>query len=114
MTDAFISYAREEKGFVHSLFVALKGKNRDAWVDWEDILPTSEWMIDIFKGIESAENFVFIISSASLASNICSKELNHAIECNKRLIPIVRQDVRVGGGSREVKGTQLAILPRYR
>ncbi|MFA4902404.1 MAG: TIR domain-containing protein [Desulfobaccales bacterium] len=39
MADVFISYAREDKDFVIRLNDALKVRQREGWVDLEDIPP---------------------------------------------------------------------------
>ena len=43
MADVFISYSRKDKGFATRLHQALTGRQREAWVDLEDIPPTAEW-----------------------------------------------------------------------
>jgi len=48
MADIFISYSRKDKDFVHRLDESLKSRGREAWVDWEDIRPTEEWMQAIY------------------------------------------------------------------
>ena len=72
---------------------ALTEAKRDAWVDWQDIPPTAEWLKEIDSAIDAAQAVVFIISPDSVASRICSREVTHAVEQNKRLIPIVCRDV---------------------
>ena len=42
--EVFISYSRKDTEFVRRLDEALKSRGREAWVDWEDIRPTEEWM----------------------------------------------------------------------
>ncbi len=42
MADVFISYSRKDKGFAARLHQALTGRQREAWVDLEDIPPTAE------------------------------------------------------------------------
>ncbi len=93
MTDVFISYSRKDSSFVHRFHRELKDLGRETWVDWEDIAPTAEWMREIQSAIEGAESFVFVISPDSVASEICSIELDHAITHNKRIVPIVYRDV---------------------
>ncbi|MEP0949257.1 TIR domain-containing protein [Leptolyngbya subtilissima DQ-A4] len=61
------------------------------WVDWQDILPLSEWRQEIRQGILDSNNFLFVMSPASLVSKECLKELEYAISFNKRLIPILCQ-----------------------
>ena len=69
MNDVFISYAREDSGFVRTLFNALSEQDRKAWVDWKNIPPSVDWKKEIFAAIESAFVFVFVISPDSIASN---------------------------------------------
>lgn len=93
MADVFISYSRKDKAFVQRLHGALAQKGKDVWVDWEDIPPTAEWLSEINAAIEAAQAFVFILSPDSLASEVCGKELTHALANNKRLIPIVCREI---------------------
>ncbi|MEN8259440.1 MAG: TIR domain-containing protein [Pseudomonadota bacterium] len=92
MTEVFISYAREDIAFVRRLHQALEDQGRKCWVDWEGIPPTAEWITEIKAGIDSAEAFVFVISPDSTASQVCAAELQHAVERNKRIVPIVWRD----------------------
>jgi len=92
MPDVFISYSRKDKDFVRELHTALKSQNRDTWVDWEDIPLTADWWQEITHGIEAADSFLFIISPDSIASDVCNREIEHAIQHNKRLIPVMRRD----------------------
>jgi hypothetical protein len=94
MSQAFISYSRKDRRFVEQLREALAHRDRETWVDWEDIPPTAKWLREIYDGIEAADNFIFVISPDSVMSPICQKELAHAQEHNKRLIPILLRDVQ--------------------
>lgn len=93
MSDIFISYSRRDKEFVEQLHEALKADGRDSWVDWEDIPSAAEWLKEIYTGIEQANTFAFVISPDSVQSEICSLEINFAIENNKRLIPIMYREL---------------------
>src|SRR2546425_530574 len=44
--------SRKDKDFVRRLYEALKSRGREAWVDWQDIRPTEEWMQAIYAAIE--------------------------------------------------------------
>jgi len=92
-TDVFISYSRKDQDFVRQLFVALEAENRVAWVDWEGIPLTADWWAEIQGGIEAAQTFVFVISPDAAASEVCRRELAHAEQHNKRIVPIVYRDV---------------------
>ena len=93
MADVFISYSRKDKGFVRRLDEALKSRQREAWVDWEGIRPTEEFMQAIYRAIEAADMFVFVLTPDSVASVVCGREIAHAAAHNKRLVPLVRCDV---------------------
>jgi WD40 repeat protein len=102
MASVFISYSRKDQDFVRRLFDALKAAGRDAWVDWEGIPPTAEWLSEIYSAIDGADTFVFIVSPDSIASEVCGKEAAHALESRKRIIPIVCRPV----GAAEVKAIE--------
>ncbi|MGJ7512016.1 toll/interleukin-1 receptor domain-containing protein [Variovorax sp. GT1P44] len=93
LADVFVSYSRKDKDFALRLTSALLDRKREAWVDWEGIAPTAEWMKAIFAAIEGASAFVFVCSPDSLASEICALELGHAVANKKRVIPIVCRDI---------------------
>jgi len=93
MSDVFISYSRKDGEFVQRLSTAFVGANRVVWIDWQDIARGDEWWRTIEGGIEDAENFICIISENWLTSKICHKELLHAREQNKRVLPIIRQRI---------------------
>jgi hypothetical protein len=93
MAELFISYAREDKEFVRRLHRALEAKGRKVWIDLESILPSAEWRQEIFEAVEAADAIVLIMSPHSATSKVCSDELSHAIQNNKRIIPILREDL---------------------
>lgn len=93
MTDLFISYSRKDQQFVRKLHAAIEKDGRDAWVDWENIPLTAEWLQEIYEGIEASNAFIYIISPDSVRSEVCSLELAHAIAHNKRLIPVLRREL---------------------
>ncbi|NJL95457.1 MAG: toll/interleukin-1 receptor domain-containing protein [Anaerolineae bacterium] len=98
--EVFISYSRRDKEFVRTLDEALQVRGLDAWIDWEDIPPNADWMQEIKEGIEAADSMIFVISPDSLNSKVCCEEVEHALQHNKRLIPILHREIeRPGRGS---------------
>ena len=91
--EVFISYSRKDKEFVRRLDEALQTRGREAWVDWEGIRPTEEFMQAIYGAIEGADTFVFVLTPDSVASEVCAREIAHAASHNKRMVPIVARDV---------------------
>ena len=93
MADVFISYSRKDIEFAQRIHHELEARDRQPWVDWQDIPPTSEWLDEVYAGIQEADTFLFIISPDSVVSEICILEIEHAIQHNKRLVPVVWRDV---------------------
>src|ERR1051326_2953533 len=87
-TDVFISYSRKDKAFVQELSAALRSTKREVWVDWHDILPSEDFLQAIFAGSDPADTFVFVMSPDSISSEVCFKEVLHAVEGKKRIIPV--------------------------
>lgn len=91
--EVFVCYSREDRPFVTQLADRLNKLGRTAWVDLHDVKPTEEWRDAIYRGIEAASNFVFVISPHSITSDFCKDELSHAAHHHKRLIPLLRRPV---------------------
>lgn len=90
--DAFLSYSRREsKDFVTRLVSALEDRGKNCWVDLEDIPPASEFMEDLKEGIGGSDAFCFVLSPAALESEFCRRELEYAVERNKRIVPIAHR-----------------------
>ncbi len=92
MPAVFISYSRTDKDFVHRLHDALGSRGYEVWVDWEDIPPSAEWFEEIRAGVAGADGFVYVISPDSVASEVCSRELQNALEQRKRIVPVLRRE----------------------
>jgi len=93
VANVFISYSRIDIAFARRLFDALAAAGRHAWVDWEGIPPTAQWLQEIFTAIDGADTFVILLSPDSVASAVCAQEVAHAVQNRKRIIPIVCRDV---------------------
>jgi WD40 repeat protein len=92
MPDVFISYSRRDREFVEKLYAALVAQGKDVWIDFKDIPLTAEWLAEVFAGVESSDNFLFVISPDSLESEICTRELGHALEQHKRVVPVLLRE----------------------
>ena len=92
MKDIFISYAREDAGFVDRLCAALRQRDVDAWVDLDGIYVGEEFWPQICSGIEESRCFCFVVSPHSAASKYCADELEHAAGLSKRILPLVREE----------------------
>jgi WD40 repeat protein len=93
MAKLFVSYSRKDSKAARKLIEAFKSIEQEVWVDWESIPPAVDWLEQIFRGIESADAFIFMVSPDSIASEVCKVEIGRAVQNNKRIIPIVLRDV---------------------
>jgi hypothetical protein len=93
MNELFISYSRRDTDFARNLAARFETEGMGAWVDWQDIPPSVDWMKEIRKGIEEADIFLFLISPDSVSSKACADEVEHAVLNNKRIIPIIVREI---------------------
>ncbi|OGN72249.1 MAG: hypothetical protein A2X25_00880 [Chloroflexi bacterium GWB2_49_20] len=94
MSDVFISYSRKDIAFARLLQESLQHNQIDIWIDWERIPVGERWWDEICQAIENANAFMFIISKNSMGSPVCRDEINHALKNNKRIIPIIVDDLK--------------------
>ncbi|MEM9161902.1 MAG: toll/interleukin-1 receptor domain-containing protein, partial [Cyanobacteria bacterium P01_F01_bin.4] len=88
--DAFISYGRaDSKQFAKRLNDRLVEAGLEVWFDFDDIPLGVDYQNQINDGIEKADNFLFIISPHSVNSDYCAKEIELALQLNKRIIPLL-------------------------
>jgi len=93
MAEIFLSYSRRDQEFVRKLHDYLLSDGRDVWVDWESIPLTADWFEEIKAGIEGADAFLFVISPDSVRSEVCAAEIEHALNMNKRFVPLLYREL---------------------
>ncbi|TVQ23262.1 MAG: TIR domain-containing protein, partial [Leptolyngbya sp. DLM2.Bin15] len=87
MTDVFLAYADEDRGAAETLRNSLWRDGLTVWTNTTDIQAGSEFQQVIDRGIENADNVVYVLSPASGRSPYCQHELDYALSLNKRIIP---------------------------
>ncbi|NEP61830.1 MAG: toll/interleukin-1 receptor domain-containing protein, partial [Symploca sp. SIO2G7] len=88
--DAFISYGRaDSKAFAIKLQTCLAEQGFHVWFDFNDIPLGVDFQNQIDDGIEKAHHFLFVIAPHSINSPYCRKEIELAIKCHKRIIPLL-------------------------
>ncbi len=95
MTQVFISYAEEDQEFMKKIRRALLREGFTVWTNKTDIEIGTEFQEEINKGIEGADNIIWLISPHSLQSWYCQEEITHAFAHNKRIIPLLIQPTDV-------------------
>ncbi|MCJ7432506.1 MAG: toll/interleukin-1 receptor domain-containing protein, partial [Anaerolineales bacterium] len=68
MSHIFISYSRNDIIFAGKIVQALAENNLATWIDWKSIPKGEDWEQEIYRGIEDADAFLFLISPDSVAS----------------------------------------------
>ena len=89
MTDVFLSYANEDQGTMEKIRNSLRRECITVWTNTTDIQTGEEFQEAINRGIEQADNMVYLLSPDSIASHYCQKELDLALSLNKRIIPLL-------------------------
>ncbi len=93
MSHIFISYSRKDKDLAQRIVTALADNDLDTWVDWNSIPKGEDWLQEIYRGIEGADAFLFLISEDSVISEPCNAEIAHAVKNGKRILPVFIADV---------------------
>jgi hypothetical protein len=91
--SVFISYSRSDRDHAERIADALRRRGHEVSRDLDDILPTEEWSIRIRELITDADVIVFLLSPRSAASEVCRWEVDLAQTLNKKIAPIVVEDV---------------------
>ncbi len=94
-TEVFISYSRNDGDLARKLNNELQLYGKTTWFDQESIVEGVDFGDEIRKGIDSADNFLFIISPKSIASPYCDTEVSHAVRSGKRIITVLAEPLPV-------------------
>ncbi|MBX2841781.1 MAG: TIR domain-containing protein [Flammeovirgaceae bacterium] len=86
--EVFVSYSRTDGDFARKVNEQLQLNGKTTWFDQESIADGSDFQQEIYKGIESADNFLFIISPDAVESEFCADEVAYASQLNKRFITV--------------------------
>ena len=91
--DVFVSYSRADSDFARKLNDALQVQGKTTWFDQESIASGADFQREIYRGIENANNFLFVISPNAVGSPYCADEVEYAQKLNKRIVTILHRPV---------------------
>jgi WD40 repeat protein len=91
--DVFISYSRADSDFARRINNALQVQGKTTWFDQESIAAGVDFEQEILRGIESADNFLFILSPEAVSSKYCDKEVGYAAQLNKRFVTLLHHSL---------------------
>ena len=89
MTQVFLNYDPAESWLVDRVRQTLMRESWTIWNTQRDVPPGTRLQDAIQRGIEQADNVVYLISQASLRSPQCQQNLDYALSLNKRIIPVL-------------------------
>ena len=89
MTQVFLSYADEDRATMEKIRNSLRRAGITVWTNRTDIKTGEVFAEAINRGIEQADNLVYLLSPDSINSTYCQQELDLAVELNKRIIPVL-------------------------
>ncbi|PZV02621.1 MAG: hypothetical protein DCF32_14860, partial [Leptolyngbya sp.] len=94
--DVFISYSRVDSDFARRLNDALQTQGKCTWFDQESIATGTDFQQEIYRGIESSDVFVFVLSPEAVNSPFCADEVEYAQGLNKRMVTVLHRAIDVG------------------
>jgi hypothetical protein len=89
----FIAYARTDAPTVRVIAERLRSRGIETRIDTEDIPPGSVWVETLQDFIRNADTILFILSPASMRSQWCQREVEFAVQFNKRILPVLVESV---------------------
>ncbi|MDJ0734727.1 MAG: TIR domain-containing protein [Nostocaceae cyanobacterium] len=94
MTQVFLSYADEDRETMEKIRRSLRREGITVWTNTTDIQTGEAFAAAINRGIEQADNLVYLLSPDSVKSTFCQQELDLAVSLNKRIIPILVRETQ--------------------
>lgn len=95
MTQVFLSYSEQERAIMDKVAKLLMRESFTVWTNKTDIQSGEDYVEAIYRGIEEADNLVYLLSEASLRSPYCQQEIAHALSHQKRIIPLLVDKVEI-------------------
>jgi len=89
MTQVIISYAEADRTTMDKIRNSLRRESITVWTNATDIQTGEAFEVAIKRGIEQADNLVYLLSPDVVNSSYCQQELNYALSLNKRIIPVL-------------------------
>ncbi|MEQ9486000.1 TIR domain-containing protein [Coleofasciculus sp. F4-SAH-05] len=93
MTQVFISYADEDRATMEKIRKSLRRESITVWTNTTDIQTGEAFEEAIKRGIEQADNVVYLLSPDSVMSDFARRELESALSLNKRIIPVLVREI---------------------
>ena len=87
--DVFLAYSNNNSDITRRIYRELQKANKVTWFGKGNTDNNVSYEKEIYRGIDSSFNFVFITSPDAIASESNKRQLEYAISQNKRIIPVI-------------------------
>ena len=91
----FLSYSRTDWPFVRDLLHELRRERLETWVDLSAFPAATDWPSATLQAIQDCSCFIIVVSPYALHSVNVRKELDKALEADKKIIPVLLQDAEL-------------------
>lgn len=91
--DIYIAFSKSDFDFANRIQLELRIHGKITWFEHMYIAKDSNYNNELFKGIEEAPFFLFIISPEAVKNQQTLLELSQAVSLNKKIIPIVYKQI---------------------
>jgi formylglycine-generating enzyme required for sulfatase activity/dienelactone hydrolase len=105
----FISYSHDDSVLIFDELERLDQSGFRFYYD-EGIHPAHTWHDELAGAIENCDLFIFFVSSNSVASSNCQREINFALDREKPVLAIHIEDVDLSAGLQLALGDRQAII----
>lgn len=95
MTQVFLCYAEADQTIAEQIRRILMREAFTVWTNRTDIQMGEAAQDAIERGIEEADNIIYLLSPHSLQSLYCQHEIDYALTLNKRIIPILTEKTQL-------------------
>ena len=114
MSDVFIAHGEKDEEISDKINRTLRREFLTIWLAKLDIETGTTFQDEIDKGIEEADNIIYLISPQSLQSKYCQQEIDYALKLNKRIIPILVDNIDIRNLTPEIRNLQYIDLKDYK
>ena len=106
----FVSYSRADLEFADNLTSRLEQAGFDVVIDRESIHAGEDWKQRLVDIITGADTVVFLVSSASIESQLCGWEIEQASRLSKRIIPVAIEETTGGRLPQPISGLNSVLM----
>ncbi len=90
----FISYSRRDMQFADRLVAALEIRGLNVLIDRRDLPLLEDWERELIGFVRQSDTVVFVVSPHSIASRVCTWEIEQVRLHSKRLAPVVIAEIQ--------------------